>query len=83
MANTKSTQHEIDLTSGLNLNKFKADIKPYNGFNERNAPYYGGCLSHLWMKDDGNIGNKARYYKGHLYESKSLLGSKSLYKDNF
>ena len=67
MANTKSTQHEIDLTSSLNLNKFKADIKPYNGFNERNAPYYGGCLSPLYMKDEGEQPDGAQFYNGHLY----------------
>ena len=67
MANTKSTQHEIDLTSELNLNKFKADIKPYNGFNERNAPYYGGALSPLWIKDEGIGAANIKYYKGHKY----------------
>lgn len=66
MANTKSTQHEIDLTSSLNLNKFKADIKPYEGFNERNSPYYGGCLSPLWIRDNGTGGNST-FYKGHEY----------------
>ena len=64
MANTKSTQHEIDLTSGLNLNKFKADIKPYEGFNERNAPYYGGCLSPLYIKDDGSVDECVKYVDG-------------------
>lgn len=69
MANTKSTQHEIDLTSELNLNKFKADIKPYNGFNERNSPFYGGCLSPLYIKDDGTAGNTSQFYDGHEYST--------------
>ena len=67
MANTKSTQHEIDLTGSLNLNKFKADIKPYEGFNERNAPYYGGCLSPLYMKDDGIQSDGVQFYNGDKY----------------
>ena len=67
MANTKSTQHEIDLTGSLNLNKFKADIKPYEGFNERNAPYYGGCLSPLYIKDDGFQGERFQFYNGDIY----------------
>lgn len=71
MANTKSTQHEIDLTSALNLNKFKADIKPYNGFNERNAPYYGGCLSPLFIKDDGVQSNETVFYNGSTYSASS------------
>jgi hypothetical protein len=71
MANTKSTQHEIDLTGGLNLNKFKADIKPYEGFNERNAPYYGGCLSPLYIKDDGEVTEYTKYVDGVKWETKS------------
>ena len=67
MANTKSTQHEIDLTGSLNLNKFKADIKPYEGFNERNAPYYGGCLSPLYIKDEGEQPSGVQFYNGHRY----------------
>jgi hypothetical protein len=70
MANTKSTQHEIDLTGGLNLNKFKADIKPYEGFNERNAPYYGGCLSPLYIKDDGEVTEYTKYVDGVKWETK-------------
>lgn len=70
MANTKSTQHEIDLTSGLNLNKFKADIKPYEGFNERNAPYYGGCLSPLYIKDDGEVTEYTKYVDGVKWETR-------------
>lgn len=69
MANTKSTQHEIDLTSELNLNRFKADIKPYNGFNERNSPYYGGCLSPLYIKDEGTAGDTSQFYNGHEYST--------------
>ena len=78
MANTKSTQHEIDLTSELNLNKFKADIKPYAGFNERNSPYYGGCLSPLYIKDLGEVNQYIKYYKGHKWETKNG----KLYKDD-
>ena len=70
MANTKSTQHEIDLTGGLNLNKFKADIKPYEGFNERNAPYYGGCLSPLYIKDDGEVTEYTKYVDGVKWETR-------------
>jgi hypothetical protein len=78
MANTKSTQHEIDLTSELNLNKFKADIKPYAGFNERNSPYYGGALSPLFIKDKGSVNQYTKYYGGHKWETKNG----HLYKDD-
>ena len=77
MANTKSTQHEIDLTSSLNLNKFKADIKPYEGFNERNSPYYGGCLSPLYIKDLGEVNPYVKYQGGYKWETKEG----KLYKD--
>lgn len=77
MANTKSTQHEIDLTGSLNLNKFKADIKPYEGFNERNAPYYGGCLSPLYIKDDGTQPSGVQFYNGHKY----YIQNGTFYKD--
>ena len=78
MANTKSTQHELDLTSSLNLNKFKADIKPYEGFNERNAPYYGGCLSPLYMKDDGIQSDGVQFYNGDKY----YIQNGTLYKND-
>lgn len=78
MANTKSTQHEIDLTSALNLNKFKADIKPYEGFNERNAPYYGGCLSPLFIKDDGIQSNETVFHNGSTYSA----SNNTFYKNN-
>ena len=77
MANTKSTQHEIPLNGGLNLNKFNAEIKPYEGFNERNSPMYGGCLSPLWIKEGESISTSAISYEGHYYET--LNGH--LYKD--
>ena len=71
MANTKSTQHEIPLNGGLNLNKFNAEIKPYEGFNERNSPMYGGCLSPLYIRDNGSLGNNIQYYDGHAYETRN------------
>lgn len=70
MANTKSTQHEIPLNGGLNLNKFNAEIKPYEGFNERNSPMYGGCLSPLWIKSLGSGDAGVQYYKGIKWEVK-------------
>lgn len=76
MANTKSTQHEIDLTSELNLNRFKADIKPYNGFNERNSPYYGGCLSPLYIRT-GTSENEEIYKGDDVYS----IRENTLYKN--
>lgn len=76
MANTKSTQHEIPLTSELNLNKFKAEIKPYSGFNERNSPYYGGALSPLFCKNE-NVNDTTQFYNGHKY----YVNGGHLYKD--
>lgn len=80
MANTKSTQHEIDLTSSLNLNKFKADIKPYEGFNERNSPYYGGCLSPLYIRDAGTQEDGTKLYDGHSYCIKQGTGMQAGHK---
>lgn len=85
MANTKSTQHEIDLTSSLNLNKFKADIKPYEGFNERNAPYYGGCLSPLCMTSGSTQPEGTKLYNRHRYSIRTLSSrpsNKFLYRNN-
>ena len=85
MANTKATQHEIDLTSSLNLNKFKADIKPYEGFNERNAPYYGGCLSPLCMTSGSTQPEGTKLYNGYRYSIRTLSSrpsKKFLYRED-
>ena len=53
MANSKSSIYPIQLKNAeLNLNKYDAEIKQYTGFNKNNAPFVGGCLSNLFVKDN-------------------------------
>lgn len=47
MAN-KSDVTRIPLDGLLNLNKYRSDIKQFEGFNEKNSPIYGGVLSPLY-----------------------------------
>lgn len=53
MANSKSNIYPIQLQNAeLNLNKFDAEIKQYSGFNKNNAPFIGGCLSNIFIKNE-------------------------------
>lgn len=53
MANVKSVIREIDLKNvTLNLNKNKAIISDFVGFNKNTGVWYNGVLSNLYCKDD-------------------------------
>lgn len=47
MAN-KSDVTRIPLDGLLNLNKYRSEIKQFEGFNKKNSPIYGGVLSPLY-----------------------------------
>ena len=47
MAN-KSDVTRIPLDGLLNLNKYRSDVKQFEGFNKKNSPIYGGVLSPLY-----------------------------------
>lgn len=47
MAN-KNDVTRIPLDGLLNLNKYRSDIKQFEGFNKKNSPIYGGVLSPLY-----------------------------------
>jgi hypothetical protein len=46
----KAETQKIDFTSALNLNKCQTDIKQFTGFNIKNSPVFGGCLSPFYKK---------------------------------
>ena len=81
MANPKSNIYPIQLQGAeLNLNKYKADIKQYSGFNKNNSPYVGGCLSNLFTKDE-TVGTPDTTYidkNGDIY----TVNTSGLYKND-
>lgn len=51
MANSKSEQHIINLANpDLNRERLKGEIKPWDGFNDRNSPYLSGECLPLYTK---------------------------------
>lgn len=53
MANSKSNIYPIALQGAeLCLNRYDAEIKQYRGFNKNNAPFVGGCLSNVFVKNE-------------------------------
>lgn len=81
MANSKSSIYPIQLKNAeLNLNKYDAEIKQYTGFNKNNAPFVGGCLSNLFVKDK-TLGLNNNVYidsEENIYEIKN----NALYKND-
>lgn len=82
MANNKNERITMDWnTASLNLDRNKAQIKPFNMFNSRNAPLYGGCLTPLYKKnllaanDRGGVVDR----NGHLWR---IADNGNLYKDD-
>jgi len=51
MANSKSEQHTINLANpDLNRERLKGEIRPWDGFNDRNSPYLSGECLPLYTK---------------------------------
>lgn len=50
MANNNNVTN-INLGGLLNLNKFKSEIRQFDGFNEKNSPIYGGILSPFYSSE--------------------------------
>lgn len=72
MANQKATLHEIPLkTTELCLNKYEADIKPYQGFRKNNSPFFGDKLSPFNYKMVDATGDKYVGMEGTLYTLES------------
>lgn len=49
MAN-KSEAQRVPFEGLLNLNKYRNEIRNFDGFNKKNSPIYGGVLSPLWER---------------------------------
>ena len=81
MANPKAQIYPIPLQgegSEINLTTYKTDISQFNGFNSKNAPFYGGTLSPMWYRKEDTIStglyiapNGDKYYvnNGKLYKN--------------
>lgn len=67
MANQKGTLHSIPLkTMSLNLNRFNADIAPYEGFNKNNSPFFGNVLSPFYKANVQGLGSETYVAKDGL-----------------
>lgn len=67
MANQKGTLHSIPLkTMSLNLNRFNADIAPYEGFNKNNSPFFGNVLSPFYKVNIQGLGSETYVAKDGL-----------------
>ena len=67
MANQKGTLHSIPLkTMSLNLNRFNADIAPYEGFNKNNSPFFGNVLSPFYKANIQGLGSETYVAKDGL-----------------
>lgn len=73
MANQKADLHSINLkTQAVNLNKYKHDIKPYEGFRKNNSPFYGNVLSPFYGRRFESIGSNSYVTKdGFIYSLKN------------
>ena len=69
MANQKGTLHSVPLkTMSLNLNRFNADIAPYEGFNKNNSPFFGNVLSPFYKANVQGLGSETYVAKdGFIY----------------
>lgn len=57
MANQKAEIHTIELkTQNIDLNQYKGNIQPYDGFSKYNSPYYGNTLSPFYTKKYKGLG---------------------------
>lgn len=66
MSNTRAPIQNIPLNGELNLGYNKAEIKPFTGFNKRNAPFLSETLSPVYAKEiQGGTGiydNEGNFY---------------------
>lgn len=67
MANQKGTLHSVPLkTTSLNLNRFDAEIAPYEGFNKNNSPFFGNVLSPFYKANVQGLGSETYVAKDGL-----------------
>ena len=88
MANSKANIYPVQLQGAeLNLNKYDAEIKQYSGFNKNNAPFVGGCLSNLFIKDDNTLDSPSRTFidpEGNIYHiTQNGLFKNDIYVERF
>lgn len=73
MADKNATIHTIPLkTTDLCLNKYNADIKPYEGFNKNNSAFFGNVLRPFFGKklEEPISSNSYVYKNGDIYKVK-------------
>ena len=82
MAN-KSDVTRIPLDGLLNLNKYRSEIKQFEGFNKKNSPIYGGVLSPLYEeKQTFNENDKTVLVNDDIYTLHKNSGFCELYKND-
>jgi len=71
--------NSIPFNAAINMNKNTTEIKQYSGFNKRNSPVFGGCLSPLYMKKSTSITQSITDSNGNVfvYDNGTLLKNNS------
>ena len=81
MANSKNTIQNIPLLGQLNLNTLKTEVKPFQGYNEKNSTVFGGELGPIYNKQ------KLVTYRDASEDKRVILNSKgkeyTLYEGGF
>ena len=77
----KRTNDEVKLICSKGAKSgMKADISPFQGYNVKNAPFYGGTLSPMWMKEDNSL-NTSEVYISHNGDKYYVTGNQ-FYKND-
>lgn len=80
MANTKANIQNIPLTGTLNFNTLKTDVKPFNGYNEKNSTVFGGTLGPFYDKKT-ELYDSATSYS--IFDSNNNAFTMELAGDNY
>lgn len=68
MANNNSVTN-INLGGLLNLNKYKSEIRQFDGFNEKNSPIYGGILSPFYSSEKEESSSNEVFLNNKIYRT--------------
>lgn len=86
MANSKNTIQNIPLEAELCMNQLRTEVKPFQGYNEKNTTVYGGTLSPIYDKKTDLFDKDNSYTvfnsKGVPYTLVKEDGEIHLYKGN-
>lgn len=52
MADQKANRVTIPLDGALNMNRYRAEVKQFAGFQDNNSDIYGGIISPFWKKEE-------------------------------